>query len=524
MSTGLNVLPHATTPHRPSAERSRVQPFKIILADPPARTDDYDKAYPNLGILQLISYLRQQTPLHDEDIIFLDQFHSIEDHLRLIEEVKPRVYGLSFAFLTQRVAYETINQIKRRFPDLLVIAGGPHPTSVPELVMQSSLADLVCIGEGEMTLADIVNEMVHGSRDFTKIPGLLIRTPDGPLHTAKPRAFENLDELPFMAWDRIDFSKFVGQHYSKSNKQTCIVISRGCPYKCTFCSLPVWRAAKPFVRMRSPENIAQEVEWLYRLGVREIKIVSDEINVTLPWAKAVCRAIADLGHEDLFFQSNLRSDKVDDELAYLFNRMNMWLVHLGLESANDRVLDGIEKKITVEQTEACLKFLKKHDIRVLLFMMAFQLWETDGELQFETPREIRHSLWWVWKQFLRRRISYMTWSIATPMPGAPLQDIVDRHGFKSAEQVLDNWNRNKDYLGIDLSTLGISEKQKLRLLRAGIISKGFFAMISGNFDWRRHFYRVGILMRSFFGKWNVAYDAAPKTVLLNTPLHAKVEG
>jgi hypothetical protein len=108
------------------------------------------------------------------------------------------------------------------------------------------------------------------------------------------------------------------------------------------------------------------------------------------------------------------------------------------------------------------------------------------------------------------------------MPGAPLQDIVDRHGLKSAEQVLDNWNLNKDYLGIDLTSLGISEKTKLRLLRAGILSKGVFALFSGNFDWRRHAYRVGILFRSFFGKWNVRYDAIPR--MLNTPLRTKVEG
>jgi hypothetical protein len=117
---------------------------------------------------------------------------------------------------------------------------------------------------------------------------------------------------------------------------------------------------------------------------------------------------------------------------------------------------------------------------------------------------------------------YMTWSIATPMPGAPLQEIVDRHGLKSSEQVLDNWNRNKDYLGIDLNSLGISEKTKMRLLRAGILSKAFFMIISGRFDWRRHFYRIGILVRSFFGKWNLqAEKVAP---LLNTPLRAKVEG
>ncbi len=484
--------------------------------------DDYDKAYPNLGILQLISYVREHTPLTDDDIIFLDQFHSLKDHIRLVEEHRPQIYGLSFAFLTQRIAYETINQLKRRFPHMLIIAGGPHPTSVPDEIMTATLADVVCIGEGEMPLAEIINRMIQGNHDFTGIPGLLLRTPDGPLRTGNPKTVENLDDLPFMAWDRIDFSKFVGQHYCQSNRQSCIVISRGCPYKCTFCSLPVWRAAKPWVRMRSPENIAREVEWLYRLGVREIKIVSDEINVTLPWAKAVCKAIADLGHTDLFFQSNLRADKVDDELADLFKRMNMWLVHLGVESANDRVLDGIEKKITVDQVERCLKFLKKHQIRVLLFMMAFQLWERDGKLQVETPKEIRHSLWWVWKQFLLRRINYMTWSIATPMPGAPLQDIVDKYGFKSAKQVLDNWNLNKDYLGIDLSSLGISERTKMRLLRAGILSKGVFVLFSGRFDWRRHFYRLGILFRSFFGRWNIrAADTAP---VLNTPLMLKVEG
>jgi radical SAM superfamily enzyme YgiQ (UPF0313 family) len=311
----LTVIPSLAASHHDVSGAARGpgrRRFKILLADPPAKDDDYDKAYPNLGILQLITYTTQHTPLEDDDILFLDQFHSIEDHIRTIEKYQPRIYGLSFAFLTQRVAYQTINAIKERFPDLLVIAGGPHPTAAPDDVMDKTLVDLVCLGEGEMTLADIVNALACGGSDFTKIPGLMIRTPDGPVRSAPPRAIENLDDLPFMAWDRIDFSKFVGQHYCRSSKQACIVVSRGCPYHCTFCSLPVWRAARPFVRMRSPDNIAAEVHWLYRLGVREIKIVSDEINVALPWAKKVCRAIAHLGHEDLFFQSNLRADKVDD--------------------------------------------------------------------------------------------------------------------------------------------------------------------------------------------------------------------
>ncbi len=500
--------------------------MKILLVDPPALTDDYDKAYPNLGLLQLISYVRENTPLGDEEIVFLDQFNTVEDHLAAVEEHRPDIYGISFAFLTQRLAYHTIDAVKQRFPDMLVIAGGPHPTSVPEEVLERTTADLVCIGEGETLMAEAVNKLLAGDRDFSQTQGLALRVNGKIVRTTARPAIQDLDALPYLAWERIDFTKFVGQHYCKSHRQSCIVISRGCPYECTFCSLPVWRASKPWVRMRSPQNIAAEVDWLYRLGVREIKIVSDEINITLPWAKDVCKAIANLGHKDLYFQSNLRADKIDDELAYLFHRMNMWLVHLGVESANDRVLSGIQKHITVAQSERCLVFLKKHRIRCLLFMMAFNLWEEDGELQHERPREVLRSLWWVWKQFLRRRIAYMTWSIATPMPGAPLYDIVRRHGLDNTEQVLGNWDRNKDYLGIDLRPLGISERTRMSLLRLGIVSKAFFMMISGQFDWKRHFYRVGILFKSFFGNWRPQKtpwaDAAP--VFGNTPLRTKVEG
>lgn len=501
MTATPTAVPATPKPCGAQAKSKRVAPFKMILADPPARTDEYARDYPNLGLLQLISYTRKHTALTDHDIIFLDQFHTIEDHICAAEEHRPRIYGISFTFVTQRVAYETINTLKQRFPDMLIIAGGPHPTAAPQEVLDKTLTDLVCIGEGELVLRAVVDEMVQGQGDFRKIPGLLLRTPSGPVNTGKPRVIENLDSLPLMAWNRIDFNKFIGSHYCKANPQAGIVIMRGCPYRCTFCSSPVWRAAKPWVRLRSPEKIAEEVDSLYNLGVREIMIASDEINVALPWAKEVCRAIADLGHQDLYFVSNLRADKFDDELATLFERMNMWLVHLGVESANNRVLRGIKKRITVEQAERRLDLLKRHKIRALLFMMAFQIWEEGGELKWELPKEVRNSLLWVWKQFLRRRISYMAWAIATPMPGAPLDDIMKRHGFKYADQVLDDWQYHKALIGVDLTSLEISNRARMFYLRAGILSKAIFMILSGRFAWRRNLYRIRNLFKSFAGGW-----------------------
>ena len=154
------------------------------------------------------------------------------------------------------------------------------------------------------------------------------------------------------------------------------------------------------------------------------------------------------------------------------------------------------------------------------------MWEEKGELQFERPREVFRSLIWSWKQFLLGRMQYMTWSVTTPMPGAPLFDIVKRHGLDQTEDVLNHWDSNKDYLGIDLSSLGVAEWKKMWLLRAGILTKACFMMVSGQFDWRRHFFRVGILMRSFTGRWRVkrARKNNDGPLFGGTPLRTKVEG
>jgi hypothetical protein len=252
-------------------------------------------------------------------------------------------------------------------------------------------------------------------------------------------------------------------------------------------------------------------------------MVSDELNINCSWAKEVCRAVIALGHEDLYFQSNLRAWPIDEELVRLFRSMNMWLVHLGCESANDRVLEGIQKRATVRQVEDCVALLARHNVRTLLFMMAFNLWEQDGRLQWETPGEALNSLVWAWKQFARRRVAYMTWSIATPMPGAPLYDIVERHGLDPAGQILRSWDHNKDYPGINLQAVGISEFARLGLMRLGIVSKACFALASGGFDWGRNFYRVRILLRSFLGNRRPGCWRPPRPAVSNRPFQPEVE-
>ncbi|MBI4707310.1 MAG: radical SAM protein [Candidatus Omnitrophica bacterium] len=472
----------------------------IIIADPPGDTTAYDRAYPNMGILSLIAYLRKHFP--DLQITYLDAFVPMSEHIARVVDIKPDIYGLSFSYLNQRLALQTLHSIRSQCPDMFIVCGGPGPTGQHDRVLQDSPVDCCVIGEGEETMRELVAEHVYGKKDWRQITGIAYKQ-DGQIIKTEPRKLiMDLGNLPYPAWDMIDPRKYVGQHYQQSQNQQVIqaglVISRGCPYRCAFCSNPVWKVSKPEVRTRPPQKIAEEVEYLYSRGVREIKFVSDELNVNIKWAKEVCQSIIALEHKDLYFQTNLRADKLDEEFVILLRKMGCWLIHLGVESANDRVLEGIGKHVTIKQVVNATKLLKKHGIKVFWFMMAFQLWRKDGKIEWESKREVLHSLWFCIKLRLKGQISYMSWSVATPMPDTELWEIARVVNKNFEKEVLDTWEHgNQDYLGFDISSLGISQKERQSMIRLGIFTKGMFALLSGHFDFKKHWYRIPNLLKSF---------------------------
>ena len=248
----------------------------IVLADSPGTVMAQDRSYPNLGILYLIAYLREHLP--DVKTTYLEGFMSLEEHVEKVSALNPDIYGLSFSYMNQRFALETLRAVRKECEDMTIVCGGPGPTAQYERVLQESPTDFCVIGEGEETFRDFVESCFLNDGDPSHIPGLAYKQEGRIIKTEARRLIKDLDSLPFPAWDVIDPLRYVGQHYQRSEFQSCLVISRGCPYKCSFCSNPVWRVSKPAVRLRSPQSIAEEAEYLYSRGVREIKFVSDEMN------------------------------------------------------------------------------------------------------------------------------------------------------------------------------------------------------------------------------------------------------
>ncbi|MEJ5359822.1 MAG: radical SAM protein [Desulfobacterales bacterium] len=461
--------------------------MKIILADPPALERAYDASYPNLGLLYIASYTKRAVENRSE-IEYLGPRYDLKSHVAYVKQKKPEIYGISFTSKTASLAYETIHAVRQNCPDVLIVSGGPHVTAMPNEVMESSETDIAVIGEGEITFSEIVKSYSGKNKNnYSSINGILFRAND-QIQRTKPRAFvTDLDDLPMPAWDLIDFSDYKGMHLKKQPIESSLLISRGCPFDCAFCSNPVWKSAKPWLRHRSVEAICEEIKYLYNRGVREIYMSSDELNFNESWAQELCRAIFNLNYRDLYFQCNMRVDKVSEELTDLLNKINCWLVHIGVESANDRVLKGIGKHITVEQVERAARLFRKSNVNVFAFTMLYNVWEEDGKLCWETNEEVDNTIRFMKKLFNQKLIQYMSWQFCTPMPGSRLYRIAERHGlFRGDPRVV--WEHFDEHT-VAMKIPGVSEKQMKWKIKKGILLKDWFMVRSGNIS-LKHLWRV----------------------------------
>lgn len=462
--------------------------MKVLLADLPAKGSHIDDSYSNLGLLYLAGTLKSRFNAAGISVDYLGPRYDLREHVDFVKGYKPDVYGVGVYSKGASLAVRTLQEVRTAVPSAKIVIGGNHPTALPEDMLKKADVDAIVMGEGEETLSDLVSAFYHeDSPKLEGIAGLVLPRNGEAIYTEKRPLIADLDSIPFPAWELIDFADYPGMFLKKQKIESSLLISRGCPFQCSFCSQPVWKYQKPWLRSRSPENICEEIHILYERGVREIYLSSDELNFSLKWALDLCWAIASLGYKDLYFQCNMRADKITEELATALAEMNCWLVHLGIESASNRVLNGIGKKVTIEQIEHATELLSGVGIRIFAFMMLYQVWEEVGRLCFETPEEVANSLRWAHKMYRSRKIHYMSWQYCTPLPGAELYDIAERHDLYlgEKEKVWEDFDEHK----VCMRLPGVPLSRMKKDLKRGILLKDYFMLRSGAIS-MRHLWRA----------------------------------
>jgi anaerobic magnesium-protoporphyrin IX monomethyl ester cyclase len=426
--------------------------LKVAFADPPFGRESKGEAVtesPNLGILYIIGYAKPRLP--NVEFTYLEPFLSLEEHLEKVKKIKPDVYAISFTTPRRDLAFETISKVKGLGLNMLMVAGGAHPTIDPQDVLKNTPVEVCIVGEGEETATELLKKVI-ANQPITDVVGTVNKQKNNGVRPL----LKNIDFFP--AWDLVDFENY-DIAVSKKKRMAYLLPIRGCPNYCTYCSNPVWKLEKPWVRLRSPKNIAEEIDHLYGRGIREIYLRSDTFNVDIKWCLEVCSEIQKLSLKGMTFQCNLRSDKLNDELAQKLHDINVWLVHIGLESANDRVLKGIGKNATQADNIRSLELLKKYHIKVYGFLMLYNAWETNGKLEYETPKEVNNTLEFARKCLSENLIEYISWSITNPIIGSKLYDIAKKFGVASYNVKIGNCMRLPN----------ISEQQMVEHVKQGMI-------------------------------------------------------
>ena len=451
--------------------------MNIILADVHGPVLGKDQPSANLSLLYLAAYLGQHVPYVKTK--YISQKPSLEYHLNLISGFSADIYAISFTSFSAEKAFEMIKLVKERFPKILVVIGGPHVMTHSEQALRRSGADICVIGEGEETFSEIVRRFNELPSALSSIRGISYIENNNYMQTASRDFISDIDSIPFPDRSLINQEEFTGVSYSRGFPNTEVVITRGCPLRCVFCANPVYRLeGAPLFRARSPNSIAEEVDQLYQKGYREIYFHSDELNVRLGWSIELCKSLAALKHDDLYFQCNMRVVPMNEELAYWMKKANFWLVRVGIESANERVLKGIKKRMSLEKTEHACQLWSEQGIKVFAFLMMFNAWEADGVLEYETPDEVRRTIKYIYHLWRSGVINYSSWQFAVPVPGAELYDISVKHGLIDKNYLPDDkWRPYEHYPAL-------SKREFNSIYRKARLQTAIFALTAGNIEWR----------------------------------------
>jgi pyruvate-formate lyase-activating enzyme len=230
--------------------------------------------------------------------------------------------------------------IRARSPRTLIIHGGVHATLFPEIVAEH--CDRVVCHEGERVFPDLVERMREGA-GFEDIPGLAWKA-EGVLATSPPAQFiENLDDLPFPAWDLLDLEHYTTQLHVVGGRRFPIIGSRGCPYNCSFCSSPkLWERK---VRFRSPGNVVDEMAFDKKTyGISCFHFWDDNLLLNEKFITEIAEDIL-RRNLDVKWLGLSRSSHVvrSERLMPLLKRSGLVGFEIGIESSNPEAYDIAQK-------------------------------------------------------------------------------------------------------------------------------------------------------------------------------------
>ena len=266
----------------------------------------------------------------------------------------------SYEWLIQR---DVIKAIKARFPKIIIVVGGEHPTALPEYVLRDCPeVDFIVSGEGEFTFLQLVSSIFY-SKEFRSILGISYINKKGQFSSnGLSSRIAHIDDIPRPAWDLCNVENYFQPNWSMGiglGRNMPINATRGCPYQCTFCSSPTMWTTRYI--MRDPVEVADEFEYLVRqYGANNIDFVDLTAIVRKDWALSFCK---ELKQKDLKVSwqlpSGTRSEALDKEVLQALYDTGCRLITYAPESASEETLRQIKKKVKIDRLVKSIRAANK---------------------------------------------------------------------------------------------------------------------------------------------------------------------
>jgi radical SAM superfamily enzyme YgiQ (UPF0313 family) len=373
--------------------------MKVLLVQPPTHSKLGLQAFmlpEPLGLEAVAGSL-----IHEHEVRILDM--RLDPSLRQeITSFKPDAVGVAASFTSDVYGVYHILEIIRDYdPRIKTFVGGQHATMAHRDFF--GRADTVVLGEGELTTPEVLRSWEEG-RPLHEVAGLAFRCEDSWVQSEPRPLTQNLDETPAPA--RYLTSKY-HSHYFIGSRRPCasLEISRGCPYRCKFCS--VWRFYRGSYRSRSPERAAQE---LAQIESKDVFFTDDNALAQPSSMEKLLQQVEKMGLKKHYL-AQLRADSIVKCRSLLARWRNIGLetVFVGFESITQRGLDKLDKRLSVDYIKEAIKTLREFSISV---MGSFVVSPDFGREDFAA---------------LRRFVSQMKlptpiFSILTPLPGTVLYE------------------------------------------------------------------------------------------------------
>ena len=323
--------------------------------------EDGTGAHPPLGLLYLQAAV-EASGEHRVDVIDANLERSLADCLReRYGESPPKLVGITALTPNLVGVVRTIEVVKRVLPDAAVVIGGPHTDIFPRETAALDGVDYVLAGEAEPTLPRLVAAIEEGNVDG-RIPGLFAADGSADGLTDERPCLLDLDSTPPPDRTRIPVSVYRGL-VGGSEVFSTLVTSRGCPYRCTFCSTP-----REQYRQRSTASILEEMEQCARVGVRHVYFLDDNFPVKGWRLRELCDGIAARPDLPSWSCRTAAAGLTVDNLAAM-KRAGCQRIQIGVETHTDEGLKVMGKATSVEQIRETFAAARRAGVQTMAYFM-----------------------------------------------------------------------------------------------------------------------------------------------------------